>query len=63
MRNQGNARRIIRCPLCQKGRLLDVAVRADLPKLVFYDPSQAELSQMFLKCPKCGQQIGLSVKT
>lgn len=62
MRNQENVRRAVRCPLCQKGRLLDVAVRTDLPKLILYGPSQSELSQIFLKCPKCGQQIGLAIE-
>lgn len=54
-------RRTIRCPLCLRGRLLDVAEGANLPRLALYGPLQADHAQMFLKCPKCGQQIGISL--
>lgn len=54
-------RRTIRCPLCLRGRLLDVAEGTSLPRLDLYGPLQADHAQMFLKCPKCGQQIGISL--
>ena len=54
-------RRTIRCPLCLHGRLLDVAEGANLPRLALYGPLQADRAQIFLKCPKCGQQIGISL--
>ena len=62
MRRNQVSRRVVRCPLCLKGRLIDLAVTADPSKLTLYGPQQSNQAQMFLKCHKCGQQIGLSIR-
>ena len=59
MRADQIPRRVIRCPLCSKGRLADVADYPDPLKMTLYGPQQADRAQMFLKCTKCGQQIGI----
>ena len=40
----------LRCPLCGKGRIADI-------------PSGAEHPDLIAKCPKCGEQIGITVLT
>lgn len=49
--------RAIRCPICQRGRLLNT----DLRSLRLFRPEQADRAQWFSKCPKCGQQIGIAI--
>lgn len=61
MKYQSRERQQIHCPLCQKGRVVDVAAGTDLAKVKLYGPLQADQAQLFLKCPKCGQQIGISL--
>lgn len=53
--------RAIRCPICQRGRLLNAAEHTDLRTLRLYRPEQADRAQWFSKCPKCGQQIGFAL--
>ena len=55
-------RQIIRCPVCQKGRLLDAAPWVDLTQLHLYRPDHASHADFFSKCPKCGAQIGFTFK-
>ncbi len=50
----------IRCPLCHKGRIIDAASGTDASKLHLYGPQQHGKAEWFSKCPKCGEQIGLS---
>ena len=49
------------CPVCFKGRVIDIAIGLDISRLVLYAPHQAHKAQLFSKCPKCGHQIGISV--
>ena len=51
------------CPLCSKGRIIDAATTANLSCITLYSPLQADLADWFSKCPKCGEQIGLSFKS
>ena len=55
------ADRAIRCPICQRGRLLNAAEHTDLRSLRLFRPEQADRAQWFSKCPKCGQQIGIAI--
>ena len=55
------ADRAIRCPICQRGRLLNAAEHTDLRSLQLFRPEQADRAQWFSKCPKCGQQIGIAI--
>lgn len=61
MKHYFGGRQQIHCPLCSKGRVIDAAVGVDLSRLKLYGPLQADQAQLFVKCPKCGQQIGLSL--
>ena len=53
--------RAIRCPICQRGRLLNAAEHTDHRSLRLFRPEQADRAQWFSKCPKCGQQIGIAI--
>ena len=55
------ADRAIRCPICQRGRLLNAAEHTDLRSLRLFRPEQADRAQWFSKCQKCGQQIGIAI--
>lgn len=51
----------VRCPVCGKGRVIDAAAGTDRSRLRLYGPEQAEKAEFFSKCPKCGNQIGISI--
>ena len=51
----------ILCPVCFKGRVIDIAHGFDISRLMLFAPHQAHKAQLFSKCPKCGHQIGISV--
>ena len=55
------ADRVIRCPICQRERLLNAAEHTDLRSLQLFRPEQADRAQWSSKCPKCGQQIGIAI--
>lgn len=61
MKRQYLDRQQVHCPLCHKGRVVDIAAEIDLSRVKIYGPPQADKAQFFLKCPKCGQQIGISL--
>lgn len=61
MRKLRRSRRPILCPLCLKGRVIDAASNIDISKVKLYGPHQEDKAQFFSKCPKCGEQIGISV--
>lgn len=42
MKYQSRERQQIHCPLCQKGRVVDVAAGTDLGKVRLYGPLQAD---------------------
>ncbi len=54
--------RIIRCPVCHKGRIFDAAEQTDLSTLHLYSPRQSAKADWFTKCPKCGTQIGIAIQ-
>lgn len=51
---------VIRCPLCHKGRIIDAASGTDVSRLHLYGPRQHRKAEWFSKCPKCGEQIGIT---
>lgn len=53
--------KIIRCPHCFSGRLLDASPKA-AAELKLYPPSQADKADWFVKCPVCKSQIGIEVR-
>lgn len=54
----------ILCPQCGKGRLLDAVSSASAAKLQLYGSRHLDKAEWVLKCPKCGNQIGIAtVKT
>ena len=55
-----NGTQAVRCPLCRKGRIIDAASGTDVSRLRLYSPRQARKAEWFAKCPKCGEQIGLT---
>jgi len=52
----------IRCPACFKGRLLDAVSHASAAKLQLYGPRQLNKAEWIIKCPKCGQKIGIALQ-
>ena len=51
--------RAIYCPVCHRGRILDVASQTDPAHLRLFGPRQSVKAEWFTKCPKCGSQIGI----
>jgi len=54
--------RNILCPVCIRGKLLHVVAKMDLIGVNTYPPSQSLRAELFVKCPKCKNQIGISIK-
>lgn len=52
--------RMLRCPVCKKGRILDEADRPNITHALLYKPEESENADWFLKCPNCKKQIGVS---
>lgn len=50
----------IPCPLCGRGRLMDAVSHASAEKLQLYGPRHLDRAEWILKCPKCGNQIGIA---
>ena len=50
------------CPVCNTGRIIDRAPGVDASSVMLHAPQQAEAAQFFCKCPKCKQQIGISLR-
>lgn len=55
-------RKPILCPLCMKGRIIDAADESNASHITLYGPHQSDLADWFSKCPKCGEQIGLTFR-
>lgn len=53
--------RPVHCPVCLKGRVIDISASMDRSRLMLYGPRQSQEAQFYSKCPKCGLQIGISV--
>lgn len=50
----------VRCPVCHKGRLMNAARGVDISQMQLSGSEQFERCQCYIKCPKCGRQIGVS---
>lgn len=51
---------VIRCPVCHRGKLLDATEEADMSAIRVFGSEKKNAGQWFLKCPKCGRQIGIA---
>lgn len=61
MKYKHQGRKPVHCPVCTRGRVIDIATGMDRSKLALFGPHQSQNAQFFSKCPKCGLQIGISV--
>lgn len=52
----------ILCPLCGKGRIIDAAAHIGTDRLLLYGPESEDGAELFIKCPKCGRQVGIAIK-
>lgn len=52
----------ILCPICGRGRLMDAVSNTSAAKLSLYGPQQLSKAEWIIKCPKCGNQIGIASK-
>jgi hypothetical protein len=52
---------VVRCPLCAKGRIVDATRKTDISKLRLYGPRDTSEALLIVKCPKCGEQIGIAL--
>lgn len=54
----------ILCPQCGRGRLLDAVSSTSATRLKLYGSRHLDKAEWIVKCPKCGNQIGIAtVKT
>lgn len=61
MQHQKNPKRTpLYCPKCGRGHVLDAKSVAEASRVVLYGPDDANLADLFVKCPACKEQIGLS---
>ena len=51
----------LRCPLCERGRVIDAGPRASVSQFTLYEPQYIQNAQLIAKCPNCGNQIGISM--
>ncbi len=49
------------CPVCNRGRLIDIARAGSSHLFMTHPPKSTEQAQWFVKCPVCKKQIGLSI--
>lgn len=49
------------CPVCNRGRILDVSLRHQGGKIKVHKPEEADRADYFLKCGLCKSQIGISI--
>ena len=54
-------RQSIRCPLCEKGRVIDVGPEGRINQFILYGPQNIQHAQLIAKCPNCGSQIGITL--
>lgn len=50
------------CPVCTKGRIIDLAPGLDSSRVVLHQPQDSEGALFFCKCSRCKNQIGVSLK-
>lgn len=51
----------LRCPICTKGRLVDLGPQTDRSKLKLIGPLRLDEADLIAKCPKCGEKIGIKL--
>ena len=51
----------LRCPLCERGRVIDAGPRASVSQFTLYGPQYVQHAQLIAKCPNCGNQIGITL--
>lgn len=54
-------RKILRCPICEKGRIADAPAGAALSQYRLFAMVGNEPADIIAKCPKCGVQVGIAV--
>lgn len=54
-------RKILRCPVCEKGRIADVPAEAALSQYRLFAIGRDEPADIIAKCPRCGVQVGIAV--
>ena len=55
-------RKILRCPVCEKGRIADVPAEAVLSQYRLFAMGRDEPADIIAKCPRCGMQVGITVR-
>ncbi len=53
--------KILRCPICIKGRIADVPSGAILSQYYLFDADGSDRADLIAKCPKCGRQVGITI--
>ena len=54
-------RKPLRCPVCQKGRIVDIPAAAVMSQYRLFAMGSNAPADIIAKCPKCGAQIGIMV--
>ena len=54
-------RKILRCPICEKGRIADAPAGAALSQYRLFAMVGNEPADIIAKCPRCGMQVGITV--
>lgn len=44
----------LRCPLCERGRIIDAGPMASVSQFTLYGPQYVQHAQLIAKCPNCG---------
>ena len=52
----------LRCPICATGRLIDVTDEIAPDKILLFCGAEVVRGQLASKCPKCKNQIGITIK-
>ena len=55
-------RKILRCPICEKGRIADAPAGAALSQYRLFAMVGNEPADIIAKCPRCGMQVGITVR-
>lgn len=51
----------LRCPLCERGRIIDAGPMASVSQFTLYGPQYVQHAQLIAKYPNCGNQIGITL--
>ena len=54
--------RVIRCPVCVEGRVLNASVSIHPSHIQIYPPEEIQEDMLFIKCPRCKNQVGFTIK-